>query len=220
VTSKQMPSARLSAVDWRGAGIRIRFIWKGDRYGHQIDVLEGDYSKTLLESVEGDPQGDSPPSPPLQQVNVSWIASDTQQGHVAMLVGAAGDNQWSMCVSAHDRNWHEQYERDNTELFFDVACRTNNPARFLGCTYRTLFHQVAISDRLNCAFVPADSPGLVVVPRDAQVELDSTQMLSPILRCRATETRFNELPATVRWRYAIRRSSGGSLRVSTKRRTR
>ena len=121
---------------------------------HQIDAIDGLLSRTLLESVEGEQVADWPSSPPLQQVNVSWIVSDSQQGHVAMLVGATGNGHWSMCVAARDQRSFPRDESAETELFFDLACRTDDAPTFLGSTYRSLAGSVAVSDRLNCASYP------------------------------------------------------------------
>jgi hypothetical protein len=200
------PVTDLAALDSNGKGIRVRFLWKDGRYGHQIEVVDGLLTRTLLESVEGDGLTAWPPSPPFQHANVSRIVSDSQHDHVAMLVGATGKSHWSMCVS----------ERDCDELFFDVACRTEHPPEFLGNTYRALFRNVAVSERMNCAFVPADAPGIVVVAQDAEMSLDSNRSPTPIVRCKATETRFDKSPATIRWQYVIRRSSGGPLKITAK----
>jgi hypothetical protein len=218
VTPNPKPIADLSAIDSRGVGLRIRFVWQGDRYYHQIDAMDGLLSRTLLESVEGDETAAWPPSPFLQQVNISWIASDKEHGHVAMLVGTALNCDWSMCVSAHDGRCYSRDASDEIGLFFDVACRTDEPPEFLGSSYRTTLHSVAVSNRMNCAFVPEEGPGLVVVPQDAELKLEGRRTVSPLLRCQATDIRFAKFPATLRWRYAIRRSSGGPLRIAAKKR--
>jgi hypothetical protein len=124
-----------------------------------------------------------------------------------------------MCVSVRDRGDDVDHEIGSAELFFDVACRIHAEPQFLGSTYRTLQHAIAVSDSLNCAFVPPDGPGLVFAPQDAELELKGRNAQSPILRCKATDIRFAELPATVRWHYAIRRSTGGPLRIAVKRRS-
>jgi hypothetical protein len=233
MSAEPVPSAELSAVDSRGTGVRIRFFWQGDRYSHRIDALDGTLTRTILESVEGGPLDDWPPSPPLQDVNVSWIASDSEHGHVAMLAGASGKSHWSMCVAARDQRTYSRdksrevklfvdgmplSEREETELLFDIACRTEEAPAFLGTTYGALFHQVAVSSKLNCAFIPADAPGLVIASQDSQLELETTRSASPLLRYKVTDIRFSELPATLRWRYAIRRSSGGPIQAPMKKR--
>ena len=99
---KTLPPGELSATGSRGT-LRVRFFQSGDRYCHAIDLVDGDSTRTLLESVEGDDTDLWPPSPPMQHLNVSWIASEAEHRHVAMLVGGAGSSNWSMCVAVSDR---------------------------------------------------------------------------------------------------------------------
>jgi hypothetical protein len=216
VIAEPAPSAELSAIDSSGRGIRIRFLWQGGRYLHQIDAIDGLLSQTLLESIDGEGDSDWPSSPPLQHVNVSSIVSDSQQGHVAMLTGATSNGHWSMCVGARDQAGFPKVSSAEVALQFDVACRAACAPKFLGSTYRVLAGSVAISDRINCAFVPADRPGCVLMPHDAQVIVDRNRSPSPILLCQATETQLTDWPATIRWHYAIRCSSGGPLRLAAK----
>ena len=219
--SKQRADAdrELLALNSSGVGLRVRFVWRGDRFGHQIEVVDGPVTRIILESIEGDQGSNWPLSPPLQTVNVSWIASDTQHGHVAMLMGAAGKSQWSMCVSVRDGDKDVIHETSGTELFFDVACRIHAEPEFLGSTYSTLQREIAVSDSLNCAFVPSEGPGVIVAPRDALLEAEGKRNQSPILRCKVTDIRLTELPTTLRWRYTVRRTTGGPLKFRMKKRS-
>jgi hypothetical protein len=219
--SKQRADAdrELSALNSSGVGLRVRFVWRGDRFGHEIEAVDGPITRVVLESVEGDQECHWPPSPPLQTVNVSWIASDTQHGHVAMLMGATGKSQWSMCVSVRDRGNDVDHEVGGTELFFDVACRIHAEPQFLGSTYSTLQHKIAVSGNLNCAFVPSEGPGVIVAPHDALVEVERKRNQSPSLRCKVTDIRLTDLPTTLRWRYTVRRTTGGPLKFSMKKRS-
>jgi hypothetical protein len=210
------PAAELAALDHHGDGLRIRFYSQGDRYFHQIVAIDGPLTRMLLESVEGDEQSIWPPSPPAQHVSVSHVVSDTQQGDVAMLVGASAQGHWSMCVSGHIRRKGEKNVRSESELQFDVACRTTSTPDFLACTYRVLAGSVALPNSMNCAFVPASGPGIVVIPKDSDVQVDGKRLPYPLLCCKATGIRINKLPTTIRWHYTIRRSSGGPIRLTTK----
>jgi hypothetical protein len=209
----------LSALNSSGVGLRVRFVWRVDRFGHQIEAVDGPITRIILESIEGDQESHWPPSPPLQTVNISWIASDTQHGHVAMLMGAAGKNQWSMCVSVRDGDNDVIHETAGTELFFDVACRIHEEPEFLGSTYSTLQREIAVSDNLNCAFVPSEGPGVVVAPQDALIEAGGKRNQSPTLCCKVTDIRLTQLPSTLRWRYAVRRTAGGPLKFRMKKRS-
>jgi hypothetical protein len=225
------PVAELSATDAGGFGLRVTFFWSGDRFHHRIDALDGTHGRPLLESIEGDEQSDWPASPLLQHVNVSWIASDSEYGHVAMLVGAGKSGHWSMCVAVRDRQCRplevkppptrllldgaESGEPTDTELVFDVACRVSHPPDWLGSSYWALTAPVALSEKWQCACVPTYGSGCVVEPDKAQLEMDTISSALPILRCTATTSEKIEFPATVRWRYALRWSPGSTLRHTT-----
>jgi hypothetical protein len=214
VSTEAKPAAELSALNRLGIGVRVYFFWQDDRYCHRIEAVDGHQMRALLESLEGDQNSDWPASPPLQHVNVSWITSDSEQVHVAMLVGAAGRSHWSMCVSARDRQCQpREGDPGDIELSFDVACRTRSSANWLGSTYRVLAPPIAISDRVNCAFVPADGPGCVVISQAGQLELDAADTPMPLLRCAARVNDVVEPSMTVRWRYVVRLSTGGPLCV-------
>ncbi|HEY3395658.1 MAG TPA: hypothetical protein VGK58_23350 [Lacipirellulaceae bacterium] len=225
------PVTELSATDSGGFGLRVSFCWRGDRYYHRIDALDGTHGRPLLESIEGDQQSDWPTSPLLQHVNVSWIASDTEYGHVAMLVGAGKSGHWSMCVAVRDRQCRpreveipatkllldgaELDKLADTELVFDVACRVSVPSKWLGSSYQALTAPVAISEKWHCACIPTHGPGCVLEPDKAQLEMDTVSSALPILRCTASTPELTEFPATVRWRYAIRWSAGDTLHRTT-----
>jgi hypothetical protein len=231
VSHAPKPMAELSARDSGGFGLRVSFFWRGDRYYHRIDALDGTHDRPLLESIEGDQQSDWPASPLLQHVNVSWIASDSEYGHVAMLVGAGKSGHWSMCVAVRDLQCQprdveiprttflldgaEFEEVTDTELVFDVACRLSQPPTWLGSSYWALTAPVALSDKLQCAYVPSDGSGCVIEPDKAQLEMDTVSSALPILRCTATTPEKTEFPATVRWRYSVRWSRSGTLHRTT-----
>jgi hypothetical protein len=217
-SDESKPPAALAALDAHSVGLRICFFWQGDRYAHRIEAVDGLISRTILESYESDPSADWPVSPAFQQVKLSWIHSDKEQGHVAMLAGVSSGSQWSMCVAARDRHTYSETSdySGEPELFFDVACRADTAPNFLGSTYRAVPGSIAVSDQLKCAFVPADAPGCVLIPKNADLEVEGRRTPSPVLRCKVTDIRFDESPATIRWHYTIRRSSGGPLRFAAK----
>jgi hypothetical protein len=125
-----------------------------------------------------------------------------------------------MCVSAHSDQFHADNQSPELELSFEIVCRTEESPDYLGSTYRATLQKIAVSDRPNSAFVPANAAGVVITSRNAQLELSERRSPSPILQCKATAVRFMKYPATIRWGYSIRRSSGGPFRFSvTKRKT-
>lgn len=109
---------RLAAGD-----LEVVFEWAGDRWGHRI-VHRG---RLVAESVEGaGPTGDPrwPLSPALQEVS----AGGTADRPVLLAVGAAGRSHFSASVAADPT-------RPDTAVV-EVACRTHEPAEWLGSTYR------------------------------------------------------------------------------------
>jgi hypothetical protein len=205
---KALPPGELSATGLLGT-LRVRFFQNGDRYTHAIDLVSVDETRTLLESVEGDDTDVWPPSPPMQHLNVSWIASDTEQRHVAMLVGGAGSSHWSMCVAVSDSEGQpteKQYGMWGEQLLFEVACRTQKPPVWLGNTYRILAAPAAVSEKLNCACVPVTPPRCLIMTRAIKLQMDTVSGPMPLLRCCAADADVQEfdLPMTVRWRYSLR----------------
>jgi hypothetical protein len=205
---KALPPGELCAEGSLGT-LRVRFFRAGDRYSHAIDLIDRDETRTLLESVEGDDAEIWPPSPPMQHLNVSRIVSDTEQRHVAMLVGGAGSSHWSMCVAVSDseNNSREaRYGAFSMELLFEVACRTQKPPVWLGNTYRILAVPAAASEELNCACIPKAPPRCLVQTTAVKLRMDTTGESVPLLRIRAADADVKEfdLPMTVRWRYKMR----------------
>jgi hypothetical protein len=226
VSPAPKPVAELSARDSGGFGLRVTFFWRGDRYYHRIDALDGAHRRPLLESIEGDQQSDWPASPLLQHVNVSWIESDSEYGHVAMLVGAGKSGHWSMCVAVRDRQCRPHQDKipptrllldgveledlTDTELVFDVACRVSHPPNRLGSSYWALTAPVALSEKWQSACVPTYGSACVIEPDKARLEMDTVSSAVPILRCTAGTSELAEFPATVRWRYSVRWSPGST----------
>ena len=120
-----MQSESLDAVDSTGRVLRVVFTWRGDRFGHAISAIHADGAQEiLLESQEGTPADDWPPSPPLQNLHRETLAD----GRAALLlVGAAGRGHWSASVEAAN---------DQPRLVFDLACRVDAAKGWLGSRYR------------------------------------------------------------------------------------
>jgi hypothetical protein len=115
---------RLDAVNVHGDGLRVQFYRLGPRWAHRVLAIERQATLALLESIEGDGLQSYPPSPALQQL-VCQRREPTSP--VALLLGMAGQNHWSVSVEA----WAEQ-----RVLRFDIACRYHaSAAATLGSTY-------------------------------------------------------------------------------------
>jgi hypothetical protein len=114
----------LDAIGPAGHGLRVEFVRIGSRWAHRIWAVQPEASVVLLESVEGEDDQAFPPSPALQQLALQTVAS----GRVAMLLGMAGQNHWSLAVESCV---------DSPRVRFDVACRNQPSADAqLGSTYR------------------------------------------------------------------------------------
>lgn len=105
----------------------LRFSRLEDRYVHQVFASDTTTNEDLLliSSVDGSPDDAWPPSPPLQDVHQQSIGNLP----VIMAVGMAGGAHWSAACSL------EQPSSQSLRFHFDLACRTNGPAGWLGSTY-------------------------------------------------------------------------------------
>ncbi|MCE9545258.1 MAG: hypothetical protein K8T25_07045, partial [Planctomycetia bacterium] len=118
-----------------GAGWRASFHACGDRIAHTIGVVVAGRFVPLLASMEGTPDDDWPPSPPLTTIDVPAKSGGGSATHptttttAALLVGMAGRSHWSLSVELDAQAWR---------ITFDAAVRLKElPAR-LGSAYRTM----------------------------------------------------------------------------------
>src|SRR5262245_61442427 len=160
-----MRSEVLEAAGRYGESLRVEFLWRGDRYGHVISAADdaGDFVP-LLESLEGTPADDFPPSPPLQNLHRETLPGGRP---ALLLVGAAGRSHWSASVEAQDAG-----------LSFDFACRHSGPASWLGCRYRTFS---GAKSRLSI-----DAEGCRIACQENEVEICARAGASATARWRFT----------------------------------
>jgi hypothetical protein len=120
-----MQSEAIEARGDNGIGLRVEFVWRGDRFGHAISWINEDgVAQPLLESIEGLGTDAWPASPPLQSLTLHTLPS----GHpAALLVGMAGRSHWSASVEA---------TAGRATLQFDIACRHSAQPEWLGSRYR------------------------------------------------------------------------------------
>lgn len=104
--------------------LSVRFTWTNDRYDHRV-MASG---SLIAQSVEGTPDQDYPPSPPLQQLSLESLDGRD----VILGVGAAGRGHWSVSVEGITT------EDGSKGLKFDWACRTNDDSASLGTTYASV----------------------------------------------------------------------------------
>jgi len=117
----------LEAIDSRRQGLRAEFFRTEGRWAHRLVTVNGFAQRVLLQSLEGGPHEAFPPSPALQQLAFQQLSP----GHrVALLVGMAGKNHWSVSVEAFP---------DRRCLRFDAACRHQRVRDGdLGSAYQTV----------------------------------------------------------------------------------
>jgi hypothetical protein len=108
--------------------LRVRFVWLGDRYGHEVLVRRGEPWYLAASSEEGTPMEAWPASPPFQSLHIE----DREDGRtLALLVGMAGKSHWSASIEIENR------AGEPACVSFDVACRVRaGEAGPLGSTYR------------------------------------------------------------------------------------
>jgi hypothetical protein len=126
-------------------GMRVVFFRRGDRYAHRVEVSKAGQGSWLpvWESLEGTPDDDWPPSPPLQHLHVEKRA----EGPVALLVGMAGRTHWSAAVEVVRESGLPIVPR---VVRFDIAARVHalsggpggstsgDVPQWLGSAYRRL----------------------------------------------------------------------------------
>jgi hypothetical protein len=117
----------VQSVDAEGTGLRVVFVWRGDRWGHVITAIveagkENEKAAPILISREGSADEPWPPSPPLQSLSIEQRAS----GAVALLVGMAGRSHWSLSVEGIV---------GASQIRFDAAARLSGEPSWLGSVY-------------------------------------------------------------------------------------
>ena len=157
-----------------GRRLRCAFDQYGDRYSHQIELIDGDQSTLVLRSVEDDSTSNSPASGPLQELHVH---QQTEGSHALMLVGKAGKNHWSLCVTA---------DAPTNAIIFDAACRVREPVPFLGAVYDKKVASSAI-----CVEVID-----IVDGQPATIHNEHDRLI-------IKATCESKPPATIRWMYHI-----------------
>lgn len=129
-----MPEPRIyeiESINDSGVGVRVRFTWRGDRFGHTISFVRGNEEIVCVESCEGNSNDDWPPSPPVQEIH----QQQTDGGKILFLTGMAGTAHWSMTVETRERT----VSGSPIELlWFDAAVRVKSRPTLLGSSYQSL----------------------------------------------------------------------------------
>jgi hypothetical protein len=174
----------LVALD--GAGWRIAFERRGDRWAHRVELEAEGRFQPLFSSVEGSGDESWPASPPFQQLH---FEDRPGGGRVALLVGMAGRSHWSASI---------EVQPDRGSAVFDVACRHKERPIFLGSCYRAA---------AGCAVVQQDR----MVTIGAMLLHVEPSTVSPVELVLDGQEEFRLAvspagdagPQTSRWRYRL-----------------
>jgi hypothetical protein len=107
------------------AGLRIRFIWAGDRYQSLVEIGPA-AARPTFQAVGGDALPDWPDDPPLQQLSIERLGDRT----VALGVGSAGTSHWSISIEA--------VPGPVPAFRYDLACRCQVSPPHLGSAFEFL----------------------------------------------------------------------------------
>jgi hypothetical protein len=163
------------------AGFRLTLVSCGDRLAHTVGLVLSDRVVPLLASLEGTPDDDWPPSPPLTTVETPTRSPESQ----ALLLGMAGRSHWSAAIKMVEAAWCMEFE---------VACRIKEPAAWLGSSYRTMITAVEAGDRAEL-MVGDGRVRIAAVGARVHVTPDGLKIgIAPP---------DGPFPQTVRWNYSI-----------------
>ena len=172
--------------------LQVGFHWHEDRYAHTIGVFRGERLVPLLASLEGCVDEHWPPSPALQTIH----RQKTADGNIAMLVGMAGRNHWSLSVELNDR-WIARFE---------VACRIKVSAQCdekfaVGSRYRTMIEPEIVAGGEQVGFRLADE-FLAVSPGESKNAVPRFVTADGVIKILPDDQSEN-LPRTVTWSYLV-----------------
>jgi hypothetical protein len=142
----------------------VQFTWRGDRYGHTICLGQADGELVpILESSEGSPHENWPPSPALQSLSVHELPDGRR---ALLLVGMAGGSHWSACIEPM---------AGHAGLTFDIACRHKAAPGWLGSRYQIRAPLNGVSLEGDDGRVTKDEATLVVEPRVSPLVVSTTR---------------------------------------------
>ncbi|HLJ12402.1 MAG TPA: hypothetical protein VKU82_14500 [Planctomycetaceae bacterium] len=188
----------------RGAEIEIAFQYAGDRWQHFVSVrCEGKWL-VLMESEEGLPSDEAPPSPALQDLRFEQIADDIFE---FQLLGQAGKGFYSAAV---------RFDGTRRTINFDVCARGRSgdaplctASRYIladrGCFPSVRQHETALVLLPNGAgpieFAPAGVPGGRLV--ECRIMDEQTKRRIAAGCFEPFPSQPGRKPASVRWMYRV-----------------
>jgi hypothetical protein len=205
--------AALESRDAMGRGLRVEFFHLLDRYAHR--VLAVGYEELpvlLLESIEGTAAELWPPSPACQAINLNDLQQDDasrEAPHAAMLVGMSGSTHWSMSVSRLSKSDSFEWLGGHAGIHFDAAGRLKLPPKVLSTQY-LVGKRVRVQPTGGEMLLHFGSGQCVVGSRSPDgktgpFDLWQFEKQAQLLRHEFVPSLSQlELPATLRWSYAMR----------------
>jgi hypothetical protein len=178
-----------------GGGLQIEFARRQDRWGHTISRVEGDQVTPLLESLEGPPDEPWVAGPPLQDAH-----RETRPGgiEVALLVGAADGNHWSLSCEFHTKEGR---------AVFDVACRVRILREGFASVYQALDPDLVEVELIKGGRHSEHQWRMTTeIGGSLVLDTDHPQFASLVKNCRFVIPALSdetELPCTLRWRYEL-----------------
>jgi hypothetical protein len=171
--------------------LRLRFVWRGDRFAHEVSLVGQQQTDSRLRSVEGADGEAWPASPPLQSLHVEEQAGK----QVALLVGMAGKCHWSAAV---------ELDAGHSRLRWDVACRVRGgEPRWLGSSYQSDAKMRSINARRATVGDSGGEGHLVVYLEDGTDSAAKVTVEDRGLSIDANQNIASAGAVTIRWSYVI-----------------
>lgn len=191
---------------------RVDFVQSADRLEHAVFARDDRASDDapnwieLFRAAESSADVAWPDSPPLQELHIEKHGARD----VALLVGRAGKSHWSASIGFEPSSTDHHPDIDQSQLIFDIACRTSAQPVQLGSAYE-------LSPMLNwLGHKPAAQPDIaswqsitLLTPggRGWYLTVDHPATILALPNARRFKIKPPPLaespPATIRWRFSI-----------------
>ena len=188
-----MQNEVLEATTASGVGLRVEFVWQGDRFGHVVSLIDANGTVIkLLESVEGTANDPWPPSPPLQSLHLQMLPADRR---AALLVGMAGRSHWSASIETAP---------SPRAIQFDIACRSSDSEAPLRSRYKLVANGAIAHLHEGPCEVTCEAGRLQIVAENGgELSLLGQEISVTASRQPLSRTPLPSPAATRRWKYQI-----------------
>jgi len=180
------PMTTRSTLILEAAGFHLTLLPCGDRLAHTVGLVLPQRVVPLLASLEGSPDDEWPPSPPLTTVETLPGSSHAQ---ALLLLGMAGRSHWSASI---------RISEPNRSIELEVACRIKEQPAWLGSSYRTMVAG-EMTGHVAQLKVEDQTVGIAAVGASVHVTREGLKI--------AVAPPVGPFPQTVRWNYSVRHVS-------------